>query len=236
MIGLRPLPALLVVVAVIGAGLVGIQLFRNLSEDSGPTATPRPACPMSPPTATTARDTLERVELATVTTSHGTFAIELYPDVAPLATANFVALARCGFYDGIEFHRVLAGFLAQAGDPNTDDDREGADPTLIGSGGPVYRFEIEPPPDDLDYVRYSVSMANAGQPGSNGSQFFIALEDLSGALDRTYTIFGQVVEGTDVVDAIGRVPVDGPAGLPLDPVTIESISIELAPTPSPTAA
>ncbi len=235
MIGLRPLHALLLVVAVLGAGILGVQLFRNFSGDARPSATPRPACPAAPPSVGTARETLEGVDRARVMTSHGEFVIDLHTDVAPLATANFVGLARCGYYDGIRFHRVLAGFVAQAGDPNTDEDREGADPTLIGSGGPGYRFEIELPPENLDYVRYSVSMANGGVPGSNGSQFFIALEDLSGALDRSYTIFGQVVEGTDTVDAIGRVPVDGPAGFPLDPVTIQSITIELEPTPSPTA-
>ncbi len=233
MIALRPLTALLILVVVLGGGLLAVQLLRRGDDQSGATATPRPSCPISPPTATTATATLREADRAIVRTSHGSFTIELYRDVAPLATANFVDLARCGFYEGIEFHRVLAGFLAQAGDPNTDDDRPGADPTLIGSGGPGYRFEIEPPPQNLEYVRYSVSMANAGQPNTNGSQFFIALDDLTGVLDRSYTIFGQVVEGTDVVDDIGAVPVDGPAGLPLDPVVIESIEILAAPSPSP---
>ncbi len=235
MIAIRPLPALLLVLVVLGFGILGVQLLlRTAGAEEAASATPRPTCPVSPPTAATARATLAGVSRATVTTSHGTFTVELYPEVAPLATANFVALTRCGFYEGIEFHRVLAGFLAQAGDPNTDDDREGADRTLIGSGGPGYRFEIELPPEDLDYVRYSVSMANAGEPNTNGSQFFIALDDLSGVLDRSYTIFGHVAEGTDVVDAIGQVPVDGPAGMPLEPVVIESITIVPEPSPSPT--
>ncbi|MFN2484501.1 MAG: peptidylprolyl isomerase [Candidatus Limnocylindria bacterium] len=168
-----------------------------------------------------------------MTTNKGAFTIELHGDAAPLATANFVSLARCGFYDGIRFHRVLAGFLAQAGDPNSDPDRPRSDPSLIGTGDAGYRFEIEPPADDLDYLQYSVSMANASAPGTNGSQFFVALDDLSGRLEREYTIFGQVVEGTDVVDTIGSVPVDGPAGLPLDPVIIESIAITAEPAASP---
>ena len=230
---MRPLPALILVIVVLALGIFAVQFFRGINEPSVATPTPRPACPMSPPTHATARTTLQGVDRAIVTTSHGTFTVELYTDVAPLASANFVALARCGFYEGIEFHRVLAGFVAQAGDPNTDDDREGADPTLIGSGGPGYRFETELPPENVDYVHYSVSMANAGQPDTNGSQFFIALDDLGGTLTRTYTIFGQVVEGTDVVDAIGEVPVNGPAGLPLDPVVIESIEIVSEATPTP---
>ena len=165
------------------------------------------------------------------TSISGQFTIELRPDVAPLATANFVALARCGFYDGIGFHRSLAGFVAQAGDPNTDADREGSDPTRIGSGGPPYRFEVELPPPQLTYEQYSVSMARTAEPNSNGSQFFVALDDLTDVLERDYTIFGRVVEGTDVVDAIGQVPVNGPAGQPLEPVTIESVTIEAAPSP-----
>lgn len=231
---MRPLPALLILLGVLGVGIFAVQFFlRGGGETAEATATPQPACPTAPPTASSARTTLEGVSRATVTTNKGSFTIELYPDAAPLATANFVALARCGYYEEIEFHRVLAGFVAQAGDPNTDDDREGADPTLIGGGGPGYRFEIELPAEDLDYVMYSVAMANGGQPDSNGSQFFVALDDLTGVLDRSYTIFGQVVEGTDVIDAIGEVPVNGPAGMPLDEVVIESITIVPEPSPSP---
>lgn len=230
---MRPLTALLIVVGVLAVGLLALQVVGRVSDTPTASATPRPECPTVAPTAASARATLEGAGSATVTTNKGTFTIELYGDVAPLATANFVSLARCGYYDGIKFHRVLAGFIAQVGDPNTDEDREGSDPTLIGSGGPLYRFEIELPPDDLNYVSYSVSMGNNGQPDSNGSQFFIALDDLTGSLDRDYTLFGQVVEGTDVVDAIGEVPVNGPAGLPLDDVVIESITINPAPSPSP---
>lgn len=204
---------------------------------AGPTPTPRPACPTDPPTLAESSTALRGADRAVVVTNKGSFTIELYGDQAPLATTNFVNLARCGFYDGIRFHRVIAfpePFVAQAGDPHTDADRAGSDPTLIGSGGPGYRFEIEPPPDELQYVQYSVSMANSAQPFSNGSQFFIALADLNGRLERTYTIFGQVTEGTDVVDAIGTVPVEDPAtGFPTDPVIIERIEISADPVPTP---
>jgi cyclophilin family peptidyl-prolyl cis-trans isomerase len=202
-----------------------------------PTPTPRPACPTEPPTAVSAQATLQDAALATVAVSgavEGEFAFELYGDDAPIATANFVALARCGFYDGIWFHRILAGFVIQAGDPVTKGQTgpfEG-----VGQGGPDYRFEIEPPAEGLDYVPYSVAMANAAPavPDSNGSQFFVALADLSGGLPREYTIFGQVTAGTDVVDAIATLPVNDPqTGLPLELAVIDSIVISGASETTP---
>ena len=124
--------------------------------------------------------------------------------------------------------------MIQAGDPETKGQTgpfEG-----VGQGGPGYRFEIEPPAEGLDYVPYSVSMANAAPavPDSNGSQFFVALTDLSGGLPREYTIFGQVTSGTDVVDAIAALPVNDPqTGLPLELAVIDSIVISGASEPAP---
>jgi len=197
----------------------------------GPTPTPKPPCPTSAPTATGAQATLEGAEQAVVVTNKGTFIIELFPDAAPIATANFVALTRCGFYDGIGFHRVIAGFVIQAGDPQTRTNR--GDFAGIGTGGPGYGFEIEPPADDLDYDPYVVAMAN--DQVANGSQFFIDLADLNDRLARSYTIFGAVVSGTEVIDEIGTVPVNDPRiGVPLDPVIIESITVRTKPQASPT--
>ncbi len=197
-----------------------------------PTPTPQPACPTEPPTAVSAQATLEDAALATVTVSgavEGEFAFELYRDQAPIATANFVALARCGFYDGIWFHRILAGFVIQAGDPGTIG--QSGDFPGLGRGGAGYGFEIEPPAEDLSYVPYSVAMANDKQ--TNDSQFFISLVDLTDGLERLYTIFGQVVSGTEVVDAIATVPVNDPrVGVPLELVTIESIVISGASEPA----
>jgi peptidyl-prolyl cis-trans isomerase B (cyclophilin B) len=202
-----------------------------------PSPTPSGPCPTSAPTEVAAQVILEDAAQATVTVSgavSGEFVIELLGDAAPIATANFVALARCGFYDGIKFHRVLAGFVIQAGDPGTkshEGDFEG-----LGQGGPGYRFAIEPPADELDYAPYSVSMANAAPsvPDSNGSQFFVALADLS-QLPRDYTIFGDVVSGTDVIDAIAAVPVNDPQiGVPLAPITIDSVIVSaVSASPSP---
>jgi peptidyl-prolyl cis-trans isomerase B (cyclophilin B) len=195
-----------------------------------PTPTPRPACPAEAPTAISAQATLEGAALATVSMGgavDGEFAFELYGDEAPIATASFVALARCGFYDGISFHRVIAGFVIQAGDPQTRENR--GDFEGLGTGGPDYEFEIEPPADGLRYDAYVVAMANDSR--TNGSQFFIDLVDLDEALRAVgvFTIFGKVIDGTDVVDAIAQVPVNDPRiGLPLTPVFIESITISAA--------
>lgn len=211
----RRLPAL--------AGLLAVVLVGAAC--AGPGGTPAASgCPTSAPSAGQASQILSNAGSAVVKTNKGEFTIALYGGAAPIATANFVALARCGFYDGIDFHRILAGFVAQAGDPQTKSNRN--DFAELGTGGPGYGFAIEPPADNLNYDQYVVAMANTGQPNSNGSQFFIDLADLNGQLSRSYTIFGKVVAGTDVVDAIGQVPTNGQRGVPLDPVIINSITIQ----------
>lgn len=120
----------------------------------------------------------------------GTFVVELYPDKAPITVNSFVFLAREGFFDGVTFHRVLEGFMAQGGDP-----------TGTGGGGPGYRFVNED--SDLTFDKAGVvAMANAGRD-TNGSQFFITFVPTP-QLNGGYTIFGQVVEGMDVVNGITR--------------------------------
>jgi peptidylprolyl isomerase len=120
----------------------------------------------------------------------GTFVAELYADRAPITVNSFVFLAREGFYDGVTFHRVLEGFMAQGGDP-----------TGTGGGGPGYQFVNED--SDLRFDKAGVlAMANAGRD-TNGSQFFITFVPTP-QLDGGYTIFGQVIEGMDVVDGITR--------------------------------
>ena len=206
-------------------------------------ATPAPSvtlgrCPTSAPTAGEATSILADARRAVVVTNKGSFTIELQAGAAPIATANFVALARCGFYAQISFHRVIAGFVAQAGDPQTRSNH--GDFQGLGNGGPGYTFEVEFPPASLAHDKYVVAMANAvqynpasgaiqGGTGTNGSQFFIDLASLVGRLRPYYTIFGKVVAGTDVVDAIGAVPVNDPSvGLPLEPVIIQSVTIASA--------
>ncbi len=208
-------------------GRVAVVALAGCSFGGEATPTPGVACPTEPPTSTSAQATNAGVTGATFSMGgavDGEITVELYPDAAPLATASFVALARCGFYDGVWFHRVLAGFVIQAGDPGTKGrtgDFEG-----LGRGGPGYQFEIEPPAEGLTYGPYSLSMANDTR--ANGSQFFIALADLDAGLRQagTYTIFGQVTEGTDVVDAIAALPVNDPrVGVPLSLPIIESVTI-----------
>ena len=125
---------------------------------------------------------------ATFDTSRGPIKIELYPDKAPLTVANFVNLAKRGFYDGLNFHRVIADFMIQGGCP------EGT-----GRGGPGYRFEDETT-NGVRHERGVLSMANAG-PNTNGSQFFITHVPTPW-LDGKHTVFGKVTEGLDVVDAV----------------------------------
>ncbi len=207
--------------------------------------TPHIPCPTQAPSASQATAILANASDAVIQTSKGSFTLSLYSDKAPIATANFVALARCGFYDGITFHRVVAGFVIQAGDPQTKKNQGVFDG--LGSGGPGYEFVIEPPTADLTYDKYVVAMANAlqrdaagtivGGENSNGSQFFIDLVDLPPAFPRDYTIFGKVTAGTSVVEAIGQVPTNGtpdtgPQNVPLDPVVIQSVTVRGTTQPS----
>ncbi|WP_374248765.1 peptidylprolyl isomerase [Thermomonas sp.] len=126
--------------------------------------------------------------IANFDTARGTIRVELAADKAPLTVANFVNLAQRGFYDGLNFHRVINDFMIQGGCP------EGS-----GRGGPGYRFEDETG-NGLGHERGVLSMANAG-PGTNGSQFFITHVPC-GWLDGKHTVFGKVVEGLEVVDAV----------------------------------
>ena len=127
----------------------------------------------------------------TMETSKGTIEIELYADAAPVTVNNFVFLTREGYYDGVSFHRVIADFVIQGGDP-----------TGSGSGGPGYRFEDEFDGNPHKHERGTLSMANAG-PGTNGSQFFIC-HSPQPHLDGRHTVFGKVTEGLDIVDQIAQ--------------------------------
>ena len=204
-----------------------------LAACSAPAAS-RPACPSAAPTADEAAGIIGEVSALKVTTNKGEFTIMLQPDSAPIAAANLVSLARCGFYDDISFHRVIADFVAQAGDPQTRGNH--GDFQGLGSGGPGYQFEVELPPSGTVYRTYTVAMANAmqydfatgeiqGGTDTNGSQFFVMLADAQG-LRPYYSVLGEVTDGTDVVDAIGQVPTSGdPMHVPLDPVIIQSMTV-----------
>ena len=152
---------------------------------------------------------------ATIETNKGTITAELFPADAPNTVNNFVCLADDGYFDGTPFHRIVKGFVIQGGDP-----------TGTGMGGPGYKFNDEP--ISRDYERGTLAMANAG-PNTNGSQFFVVLDDLRGKLPKNYTIFGKVTEGLDVVDAIANTPTSvgrsGENSTPNEPITVEKITI-----------
>ena len=145
-------------------------------------------------------------------TAKGDIEATLFPAKAPVTTANFLNLASRKFYDGLTFHRVVPRFVIQGGDPLGS-----------GSGGPGYRFENEVH-DSLSHVNVgSLAMANAG-PNTNGSQFFITVADTSW-LTGKHTIFGEVVEGYEIVEKISKVGRDG-MDRPKTPVVLEAVTIE----------
>jgi cyclophilin family peptidyl-prolyl cis-trans isomerase len=157
---------------------------------------------------------------ATIATEIGDIEIELYDESAPKAAKNFADLARKGFYDDVVFHRVIPGFVIQGGDGQFGK-KSALERGRVGTGGPGYKFEDEPVKGD--YVRGALAMANAGA-NTNGSQFFICHQDLTGKLPKNYTLFGQVTRGLDVVDTIATAPRDG-RDLPNQPVAMTSVTI-----------
>jgi cyclophilin family peptidyl-prolyl cis-trans isomerase len=145
-------------------------------------------------------------------TNKGPIKIQFLPDVAPMHVTSFIYLSRLGFYDGLTFHRVIPGFMAQGGDPNGN-----------GTGGPGYKFGSE----FSESVRHSapgmLSMANAGQ-GTDGSQFFITFVPTP-FLDGKHTVFGKVVEGMDTLKKLEAV--GSPSGKISEPLTIDKVTIQI---------
>jgi peptidyl-prolyl cis-trans isomerase B (cyclophilin B) len=147
---------------------------------------------------------------ATLHTNHGAIEVELFDDDAPKTVENFLKLARDGFYDGVVFHRVIPGFMAQGGDP-----------TGTGMGGPGYTFEDEF--NDHKIERGALAMANAG-PNTNGSQFFIVTTGAAPWLDGKHTVFGKVTGGMDAVDSIEKTDTDA-NDKPREPAVIERVEL-----------
>jgi peptidyl-prolyl cis-trans isomerase B (cyclophilin B) len=131
----------------------------------------------------------QKIYRVTIETNRGDMELELYPEYAPKTVNNFVFLAQEGFYDGIVFHRVISDFMIQGGDP-----------TGTGRGGPGYKFEDEVAENPLKHETGVISMANAG-PNTNGSQFFIT-HSPQPHLDGMHTVFGKIVKGQEVLNAI----------------------------------
>ena len=157
---------------------------------------------------------------AIITTDLGDIEADLFTEGAPKAAKNFIDLANKGFYDDVIFHRVIPGFVIQGGDGQYGK-KSSLKAGQVGTGGPGYKFEDEPVKGD--YQRGALAMANSG-PNTNGSQFFICTDDLTGKLPKNYTLFGQVTKGLDVVDKIVSAPRNA-KDLPDDPVAMTSVEI-----------
>lgn len=175
------------------------------------------------------KDTNVMNPVAVFETNKGTVEIELFADTMPVTAGNFEKLVREGYYDGIKFHRVIDGFMVQGGDPLTKDDSK---MNMWGTGGPGYSIADEHVVGELlTNTRGTISMANSG-PNSGGSQFFINLVDNTNLdfnkppLTSAHPVFGRVIAGMDVVDAIGKVAVTPGNNRPVEAVVISKATIK----------
>ncbi|MGZ9160949.1 MAG: peptidylprolyl isomerase [Candidatus Limnocylindrales bacterium] len=178
-------------------------------ESPAPSVGPVAACPSAQPPALPAGET----RTVTMATTKGLIVIKVEADLSPIAAANFVALAECGYYDGVVFHRVVPEFVIQGGDP-----------TGTGTGGPGYTIKDEPV--TAEYGRGVVAMARTAQPDSVGSQFFIVTDDAARealAYYNTYQVIGHVTAGMDIADAITTAA--GGEELPAQPESMTDVSV-----------
>jgi cyclophilin family peptidyl-prolyl cis-trans isomerase len=184
----------------------------SASAPVSPPASAAAVCPTTQPAALGAGET----RTVTMTTEKGTIVIKLEADLSPIAVGNFAALAACGYYKGVVFHRLVPGFVIQGGDP-----------TGTGTGGPGYTITDEPV--TATYGRGTVAMARTADPNSVGSQFFIVLSDEAAgplATYNTYQIIGTVTAGMETVDAIAAMPNSGePNNAALQPVPMTTVTI-----------
>jgi peptidyl-prolyl cis-trans isomerase B (cyclophilin B) len=214
----RPIRSLALLAAVVASTACSAQPGASASP---PVATPASSvgagggtdCPTAQPAALPAGET-RSVKIETV---KGTITLGLEADLSPIAVGNFVALAECGFYDGVVFHRLVPGFVIQGGDPDG-----------TGTGGPGYAIADEPLVGD--YRRGTVAMARTPAPDSQGSQFFLVLDDAAEpaltSAQFPYAILGEVTAGMDVVDAIAAMPNSGgPSNTALDPVAMDRVTV-----------
>lgn len=180
---------------------------------SPPAVAPPDATPLADPPSEPAGDGTQ----VTIETELGNVVIEMFTDSSPVAAQNFINLAEAGYYDGVVFHRIIPGFVVQGGDP------EGT-----GGGGPGYTIPDEPVVGE--YERGIVAMARTPAPDSQGSQFFVVLDDsVRERLPKSggYAIFGRVVEGMEVVDQIAAGPAGGPQGdTALEPVEMTEVTVQ----------
>lgn len=212
-----------IILILLASAVVGSLIWISAKQNIQPPRTPDLTVTTTPITTNNSNPTKKPMTTATLTTSKGVITLELYGDQAPKTVENFKKLANEGFYNGARFHRVIKGFMIQGGDPLSKDPSK---QSLWGTGGPGYKFDDEiNATSDLykaGYQRGVLAMANSG-PNTNGSQFFIMHQN--NALQPLYTIFGRVISGQDVVDAIAETPTDAIAR-PITDVVIEKVEIK----------
>ena len=207
----------MIVIGAVVAG--GYYLFSEPAPKMAPeisnTASSAGSQPMMEDGTAAASTANQKTHMVTIETNYGKIVFETYDSDAPNTVKNFVTLAGKGFYNNLTFHRVIPGFMIQGGDPKGD-----------GTGGPGYQFADELNPATASYKagykKGVVAMANAG-PNTNGSQFFIMTADYP--LPNSYTIFGKVVSGQDVVDKIAAVKT-GAGDRPVVPVVMKSVTVK----------
>jgi len=192
------------IVAVVVALLIAFNIYYRQGEG------PAPPPPRDFAAAESYQPGTGGKMLAVVETNKGTFKFELLPDVAPGTVQNFVKLAKKGFYDGTIFHRIIPGFMMQGGDPNG-----------TGTGGPGYTIKAEF--NKSKHTAGTVAMARSAHPDSAGSQFYVCFAPAP-HLDGQYTVFGQVIEGMDVVHEIEKVRT-GKNDRPLEDVVMKKVTI-----------
>lgn len=214
-----------IVIAVIIVGIIGVYVVTSnqgseVSKDSVLMINPVEERVQSVGSTTvsstpTSNSNKTMNNIVTIETTKGTIVVELYPKDAPKAVENFTTLAGKGFYNGVIFHRIITGFMIQGGDP-----------TGTGRGGPGYTFADElneaTPSYQKGYTRGTLAMANAG-PNTNGSQFFIMHKDYP--LPHNYTIFGHVIKGIEVVDAIATSKTDA-GDKPLEKIEMKKVTVD----------
>lgn len=185
----------------------------NENSSSPPQGIPSTVSETKPETKSDSKEN-NNMHLITIETDFGEIQFTTYDADAPKAVTNFISLANKGFYNNLTFHRIIKGFMIQGGDPKGD-----------GTSGPGYQFEDELNPNTesykAGYKKGVVAMANSG-PNTNGSQFFIMMEDYP--LPNNYTIFGKVIKGQEVVDKIGLVKT-GAGDRPLEPVKMKKVVV-----------
>jgi peptidyl-prolyl cis-trans isomerase B (cyclophilin B) len=187
---------------------------------SASAATSGSGCPSSQPAALPAGET----RTVAISTEKGTITIKVEANLSPIAAGNFVALASCGYYDGVVFHRIVPGFVIQGGDGQFGR-KATLEPSRVGTGGPGYSIQDEPVTST--YSRGTVAMARSAQPNSVGSQFFIVLADaarqaLADPKYNNYQIIGSVTAGMDAVDAIAAA---ADAENPTNPIAMTKLTV-----------